>query len=404
MECHNIGGIFMKKQTRILSIILCLSLIFSLADISHASGLQVLLDADFTGCPYDALQVASALEAYFSERYLYLNLNDVTFTTVVDGIVTDENRFRDTLTEHSLSYRNESYVVLSAALWDTAGDLQVEEYATYRNKDGSESFETIQHTVHFYYDEGTDSIIISSDGYRSEFLDHNSCSYVADPDVSPYASYGSSRCLIQIATNEVGNTCDSSNHNKYGDDLGQDNLPWCAIFVWWCAKEAGIPSSIIPYCKSCTCVRDFFANKGSYYSFSGSTTPQAGDLFFQDGTSSSPNHMGIIRAVDSDYIYVIDGNYDDAVCSRKISRSSSSLVGFARPSYSTSSHTAGSMCTNASYHWHECTHCGVVIDKASHSFSYDATTKKNICSVCGYSAALSTNQKLDDIIATIEGG
>ncbi len=391
----------MKKQTRILSIILCLSLIFSLADISYASGLQVLLDADFTGCPYDAPQVTSALEAYFSERYQYLNLSDVTFTTVVDGIVTDENRFRDTLMENSLSYRNESYVVLSAALWDTAGDLQVEEYAIYQDEDGTEYFETISHMVHFYYDEAADSIIISSDGYQSDFLNYASCSYVADPDLSPYASYGSSRCLIQIATNEVGNTCDSSNHNKYGDDLGQDNLPWCAIFVWWCAKEAGIPSSIIPYCKSCTYVRDFFANKGSYYSFSSS--PQAGDLFFQDGTSSSPNHMGIIRAVDSSYIYVIDGNYDDAVCSRKISRTSSSLVGFARPSYTTSSHTAGSWKTNGSYHWHECTHCGIVIDKTSHSFSYNATTKKNVCSICGYSAALSSNQIPEENTFLTEG-
>jgi hypothetical protein len=52
-----------------------------------------------------------------------------------------------------------------------------------------------------------------------------------------------SELLAQVALGEVGTTESppGSNRTKYGAEYGMNGVPWCAIFIWWCARRAGLP-------------------------------------------------------------------------------------------------------------------------------------------------------------------
>lgn len=99
-------------------------------------------------------------------------------------------------------------------------------------------------------------------------------------------------------------------YTKYGAAYGNPNGHWCAFFVLWCAKQAGIPTSIIcqsPSCGSCS----YFINwlKSNHCWKDKSYIPQYGDLIFfdweQDG---SCDHVGIVQGVSGSTIYTIEGN------------------------------------------------------------------------------------------------
>lgn len=90
-------------------------------------------------------------------------------------------------------------------------------------------------------------------------------------------------------------------------------LPWCALFVTWCARMAGIPTDVIK--SSPTANPNHFGLE--YKPYSSALNVQPGDIvFLQYGGSSGFDHVGIVYKVDGTFIYTIDGNY-----SRKVSNS-----------------------------------------------------------------------------------
>ena len=61
-----------------------------------------------------------------------------------------------------------------------------------------------------------------------------------------YQNTGNQRVdIVGVAKTQVGYTEGSNNNNKYGTYFGKNNLSWCAYFIIWCARQAGIDSSII---------------------------------------------------------------------------------------------------------------------------------------------------------------
>ncbi len=52
--------------------------------------------------------------------------------------------------------------------------------------------------------------------------------------------------VVRIARGEVGTRehPDGSNRQKYGAELGENGVPWCAIFALWCWKHAGLPLTL----------------------------------------------------------------------------------------------------------------------------------------------------------------
>ena len=100
--------------------------------------------------------------------------------------------------------------------------------------------------------------------------------------------------------------------SKYGDWYGIPNAYWCAMFVTWCADQAGISTAVIPRFASCTTGMRTFQKMGRWQnslSQGGSYIPQMGDLIFYDwnGTGIS-SHVGIVLYVEDGKVYSVEGN------------------------------------------------------------------------------------------------
>lgn len=174
--------------------------------------------------------------------------------------------------------------------------------------------------------------------------------------------------VIDIALNEVGyiekasnkdldsktaNT-GSGNYTKYARDLDNINFyngpkngySWCDVFVDWCFYKAfGKKRALELLCQpekstgaGCGFSMNFYKTHNQFF-----TKPKEGDqIFFTDGTSIY--HTGLVYRVDSSKVYTVEGNTSDVnyvdgnggkVCKKSYSLSLSSIAGYGRPKYDT---------------------------------------------------------------------
>ena len=106
--------------------------------------------------------------------------------------------------------------------------------------------------------------------------------------------------IIEVAKTQDGNT----NGSKYGSGN------WCAHFVSWCARQAGIPESVLKSSSRAGHAPSFFdiryyggGNQNAAWSDTDQTfgkwggnnyTPDSGDLFF----TTTWSHVGLVASVD----------------------------------------------------------------------------------------------------------
>ena len=105
--------------------------------------------------------------------------------------------------------------------------------------------------------------------------------------------------LFGVAQTQLGYEEGNNNDTKYGTWYGMPYSSWCCLFVVWCARQAEIPTSIIPQTASISDIR----SKRPYYS-GAEYTPKPGDLFM----SINKGHIGIVWKVEGDYVYTLEGN------------------------------------------------------------------------------------------------
>lgn len=108
-------------------------------------------------------------------------------------------------------------------------------------------------------------------------------------------------------------------------------VAWCAIFVSWCARQAGIDVQRLPSFASCTAGRSQFRRMGVWKERSSGYVPQRGDLilFDWDGDTSLAEHVGIVTGADKSYVYTVEGNSGNAVREKRYSRNSGNILGYA---------------------------------------------------------------------------
>lgn len=190
--------------------------------------------------------------------------------------------------------------------------------------------------------------------------------------------------LIGVAMSQLGYTELYENDTKYGDWYGFPRQPWCAMFISWCAEQAGIPTSILK--------KSAWANPGKDRGFniacySGTEyTPSPGDLLFiQDF-----NHVGIVYTVLGEDVITIEGNTNVAgsedgfyviLCCRKLSEC---YVGVPAYEGCDANHTyiQGSDEAHPHANYFYCTTCG----DTYYSGTYDHRTDCTACLSCGCSA------------------
>lgn len=170
--------------------------------------------------------------------------------------------------------------------------------------------------------------------------------------------------IIAVATTQLGYKEGSlsgevAGHNdctKYGAWYPMNYNAWCAMFVSWCADQAGIPTTVIPKHASCDVGMQWFIDRGRFsYStaYGGSYSPKRGDIVYFGMKASSyfdSTHVGIVHKVDSEKIYVLEGNSSDKVQEVSYKKSLSYILGYGKPDYSLESAVLkpGKYITNAS--------------------------------------------------------
>ena len=149
--------------------------------------------------------------------------------------------------------------------------------------------------------------------------------------------------FVNKAVGEIGNKPDGNGVTKYGQWY-QDNVDgsqkfntaaWCAMFLSWCASDAGVSKSTVGYYAACSYWQEqFFVANGTWHAASG-YTPARGDLIFFDYTGDGEaNHNGIVESVSATQVVAIEGNVDKEVkrCTYEIN--DSTIVGYGKPDYS----------------------------------------------------------------------
>lgn len=151
--------------------------------------------------------------------------------------------------------------------------------------------------------------------------------------------------ITEVAKTQVGYKQNSAG-TKYGNWYNPSfvNQPWCAMFVSWCAEQAGISQSVIQKFASCSMgVRWFKEQKiwrdSAYYGGS-AYVPQKGDIIFyrNNGSSNLSDHVGIVLGMNGTYINVIEGNATNESCCEFKTNTARSLnskyvIGYATPNY-----------------------------------------------------------------------
>ena len=107
----------------------------------------------------------------------------------------------------------------------------------------------------------------------------------------------------------------ANNINPYGQWYGMNAQSWCAMFVSWCAYQAGISTTFIPKYAYCPTGANWYKQKGRYHNRAdGNYTPKVGDIvFFYRAEVGRIGHTGIVVESANGEIVTIEGNTGDKV-------------------------------------------------------------------------------------------
>ena len=115
------------------------------------------------------------------------------------------------------------------------------------------------------------------------------------------------------------------NYTKYGAWYGLNPAAWCAMFVSWCANEAGILKTLIPRYSGSGTGYKWFKERGQI-----TMKPKSGDIGFLKPTKkgATSSHTFIVYDVFGDTISTIEGNINNRVIKQTRRISDSNILGF----------------------------------------------------------------------------
>ena len=144
---------------------------------------------------------------------------------------------------------------------------------------------------------------------------------------------GAGQAMLNAVRNEVGQaeqppgSNDSPRIAQYRQATAGSGVgPWCAYFVSWAAREAGVPVGVQGEGHgSVDALYSWAQQAGKAIPAGPGVTPQPGDLIVWD------EHIGIVESVGADgSIQTIEGNSSDQVSRRTHDASGNGAVGYVR--------------------------------------------------------------------------
>jgi hypothetical protein len=113
--------------------------------------------------------------------------------------------------------------------------------------------------------------------------------------------------ILAVARKYLGTTetPPGSNRTQFGEWYGQNGVAWCAMFVSFCAAQAGIPITVIPKFAWTPAGAEFYKAKNRWGS-----TPRVGAVVFYDIAGMGRiSHTGLVESVLPDGSWwAIEGN------------------------------------------------------------------------------------------------
>lgn len=178
-----------------------------------------------------------------------------------------------------------------------------------------------------------------------------------------FGSGGGGGNMVEVALSQLGERETGTNDCKFTRWYNGVGLPWCAIFISWCAEQCGyLDSGLIPKtAHSATFWNYVLQNPSAGVLYtpadvrSGAVTPMAGDILIvsptnnqeapsntvrADDSASGTRHVALVVAYDSasQRVATVDGNISDSVAENSYSiitgdSSGRKIWGFVRPAY-----------------------------------------------------------------------
>ena len=381
------------KLNKYIAVILSLAIIISTPFLANAVGIIGGTITDISGM--NRFSVSVALNAYFNSRESFL-LNQANTIDVLLAGIEDEVAHRERYALKGIDYVGSAISIDNIISGDTYADAVVTETVTYV-KDGVTNTTIVTHKLLLALNEDNAPAVVY-DGYYEVISDFRSCSYVDESNVDSINTLvGSGSCIVHVAEGEVGYTEGTDGYTKYGEwytslfnppTFDYTYSTWCVMFVVWCAAQAQIPASIIAHKANQTEMLNFFNGLGRYHSRITAVNdwaPETGDLVFFSKDRVQASHIGIVRYVDANYIYVVHGNNSQGqVALMTVARTNDWIFGYAKPAYSNAHAIQQGYSWDATFHWKECAACGYTVTKTRHTFVQSGIGGPFICSDCGY--------------------
>lgn len=136
--------------------------------------------------------------------------------------------------------------------------------------------------------------------------------------------------MVRVAESQLG----YSGGKKFWTWAGyKKRVPWCNLFITWCANELGYyQSGRIPLYQSPKKSVNYFKSKGLFKD--PDYIPKTGDLiYYALRGETTPYHIGLVEKYEDGIVYTIEGNCDDVVKRRNYSHSNIYIYGYVTPDY-----------------------------------------------------------------------
>ncbi len=118
--------------------------------------------------------------------------------------------------------------------------------------------------------------------------------------------------LLDVAYHELdwGFAEDNANNiTPYGQWYGMNGSAWCAMFVSYCAYQAGVMETLVPRYSWCESGASWYRTRGRYHKKSEGYIPKEGDIvFFYNYNLGRIAHTGIVAGGDRTTLITIEGN------------------------------------------------------------------------------------------------
>ena len=159
--------------------------------------------------------------------------------------------------------------------------------------------------------------------------------------------------LSQIGYHEGASEADMDGLNIYGNknfveynriygkvDNNEGNgvsygYEWCAAFVSWCLRQAGVPSAKAITEISCNRMTNFYKNRSLFHPASSGYTPLPGDIIMFSNKGVTANHVGLVLGVKDGTVYTVEGNNGGKVDVHSFALTDSYIFGYCVPEYTT---------------------------------------------------------------------